>query len=341
MENGVRINKKMNSISKLGIGPMSSEIIESVFRFSEKYNEKLMLIASKNQIDWDGGYVNGWTTSQYMDFIGKMKEKYSNAKVYICRDHCGPGFKNNDLEDVYKTIDADLENGFDLIHIDFCHFRGGHQEKLEESKKAIEYIHQKDSNTLIEVGTDENLGEFLTDMNRIRGDMDYFSKIKNIVFYVCQTGSLIKEINQRGGFNKDFIAELKTIAEEYNFSLKEHNADYLSADKIRLRQGLMGALNIAPQYGVIQTQLTIEKCLIYGIDFSEWLEESYRSQKWKKWLDNNTADNKFLCSVIAGHYNFNTDSYKKIVEQINEMEDFKESVILSCMNNFKMYLDNL
>lgn len=48
----------MISRYKLGIGALSSEIIEAVFRYSNNNLIPLMLIASKNQIDWDGGYVN-------------------------------------------------------------------------------------------------------------------------------------------------------------------------------------------------------------------------------------------------------------------------------------------
>lgn len=329
------------SISNLGVGPMSSEIIEAVFRFSEIENKPLMLISSQNQIDWDGGYVNNWTTIDYIGYINEMKDKYRNSKVYICRDHCGPGFKTNSLENVYKTIDSDIENGFDLIHIDFCHYNGSRQEMLSESKKAIEYINKKNADILIEIGTDDNVGDLLEDTSSIEAEMKYFSEFKNIIFYVVQTGSLIKEINQRGKFNKDFIIKIKETADKYGLHLKEHNADYLNNDEVSLRRGIIGAVNVAPQYGVIQTNLTIQKCLQYGIDFQEFLEDSYNSKKWGKWLDKNNSENKFLCSLISGHYNFSKESYKKIYKEINKHEDFRELIIKSMMQNFKLYIDNL
>src|SRR4051812_15384473 len=109
----------------LAIGPMSSEIIEAVFYYSNFFRVPLMLIASKNQIDYAGGYVNNWTTAEYMEFVNTMKKQYPLAKVKICRDHCGPGFNGKtDLKDVYKTIEEDIKTGFDLIHIDFCHCPG-------------------------------------------------------------------------------------------------------------------------------------------------------------------------------------------------------------------------
>ena len=87
---------------KIGIGPMSSEVIEAVYKYSSINNKELMLIASKNQIDYNKGYVNNWKTSNFSKFIKSMKKKYKNAKVKICRDHCGPGFNGNySLKDVY------------------------------------------------------------------------------------------------------------------------------------------------------------------------------------------------------------------------------------------------
>ncbi len=331
----------MNPISKLGVGPMSEEIIDAVFNYSEKHSEPLMLIASKNQIDWNGGYVNNWTTREYMNFVKLMRSRYSQAKVYICRDHCGPGFKGKDLDDTYQTIDEDLENGFDLIHVDFCHYHGGKEEIIKESKKAIEYIKSKKTKTLIEIGTDENTGAFLEDVSAIEKEINQLIESAKIDFFVCQTGSLIKEVNQVGDFNSDFLKKIRAIADKYHILLKEHNADYLNVDNIKKRKGLIDAVNVAPQFGVIQTQLTIQKCLLYGIDFSEFIEGAYKSQRWQKWLNNNTKDNKFLCSMIAGHYIFASDAYKKICEKINKHENFKEIIINEIEKNIDMYIKNL
>ena len=40
-----------------------------------------MLIVSKNQIDHSGGYVNGWTTENYVDYTKSLKDKYSNSDI--------------------------------------------------------------------------------------------------------------------------------------------------------------------------------------------------------------------------------------------------------------------
>lgn len=327
--------------SKLGIGPMSTEIIEAAFRYSQNKSSELMLIASKNQIDWDKGYVNNWDTKSYRFFLNEMKKKYAKSKVYICRDHCGPGFKNDDLKDVYKTIDTDIEAGFDLIHIDFCHFKVEKKEQLSAAKKTIDHIKKISPATLLEVGTDENKGDFLSELSSIEEEMQFFASEYPIHFFVCQTGSLTMELNQRGIFNENFIQKLRPVASKYGLKLKEHNADYLSAEEIRLRRKLIDAVNVAPQFGVIQTSLTLNKCFLYGISADDFLEKAYNSKRWRKWLDNNSSRNKYLCSLIAGHYIFASDEYKKLYEEISKHEDFKETIINDMMKIFDNYLENL
>lgn len=330
-----------NFLGKLGIGPLSSEIIEAVFRYSEKRRVPLMLIASQNQIDWDGGYVNGWKTNEYMAYVGEMRQKYTRAKVSICRDHCGPGFKSDTLSDVYKTIDCDIENGFDLIHVDFCHYKGNHQAVIDQSRKAIEYIHRKSPKTLIEVGTDENSGGFLTDASRVEEEIKVFTALGPICFFVVQTGSLIKEMNQVGTFNEAFLKEVRSLVKGHDIRFKEHNGDYLSEEDIAMRTGLIDAVNVAPQYGVLQTMLTLEKAFLYGIDPTEFLNDAYVSNKWKRWLHTNTKENRLLCSLIAGHYVFSGDAYRKLFEKIGQHENIREVIIGELMKNFSMYTENL
>lgn len=324
----------------LGIGPMSTEAIEATFRYSHYHRKQLMLIPSKNQIDAKGGYVNGWTTKQFMEHVRELRNTYEHSDVLICRDHCGPGFNgNHDLADTHNTIRDDIENGFDLIHIDFCHFKGTKDEALEESKKAVELALSINPNIMLEIGTDENMGSNynLPNLGEIEREIDYFKAICNPEFYVVQTGSLVKEINQVGNFNKEFTEQIAEVLHRKGIKLKEHNDDYLNKSEIEMRKGIVDARNIAPQLGVVQTQLVLAKCLTYGVDFQDFINDVYQSEKWKKWMHTNTPENKLLCAVIAGHYRFNSDSYKKIIDQLSQCEDIHESITNSLMEIIEHY----
>ena len=326
--------------ANLGIGPMSSETIEAVFKYSNSYKKELMLIASKNQIDYNQGYVNNWTTKKYYDFVKEMRKKYPDGQVKICRDHCGPGFNGKyGIEDTYSTIRADIENGFNLIHIDFCHLIGSQEEKLKESKMAVEYALKLNPNIALEIGTDDNLGiEFeLNHLKTLEREVDFFLDFCSPEFYVVQTGSLIKEINQIGRFNKSFIKEANELLKSRGIKLKEHNADYLSKEEIIQRRGLVDAMNIAPQLGVIQTLLVLTKCLSYGIRTDNFIEETYNEEKWKKWMHKNSPENKFLCEIIAGHYHFASEKYKNIISELEKRENIHETIIDNIMEVIKHY----
>lgn len=325
----------------LAFGPMSPESIEAVFQYSHFHRNELMLIASKNQIDHAGGYVGDWDTAEYMNYVKEMRKLYPQAKVKICRDHCGPGFNgNDDIKDVYKTIDADIKNGFDLIHVDFCHFKGTAPERLAATKKAIEYILKKNPKIELEIGTDENRGTnySLPNIKEWEKEIDFFLKFCKPRFYVVQTGSLVREINQAGSFNKPFVTEVHKMLASKGLLLKEHNADYLTKEEIAERKGIVDAMNNAPQLGVVQTATVLSRCLIYGIKIEPFLDVVYAGGKWKKWLENNTADNKMLCCLIAGHYHFTSPEYQSIVRELAEREDIKEIIINAIMSIIHHYV---
>lgn len=314
----------------LAVGPMSPETIEAVFRYSHFYRKQLMLIASKNQIDYAGGYVNNWTTAEYMAYINEMKALYPQCDVIICRDHCGPGFNgNHDLKDTYATIEADIKAGFDLIHIDFCHFKGTREERLEESKKVIEYCYSLNPDIMLEIGTDENLGTSysLSNIDEITEEIDFFKSFCTPEFFVVQTGTIVKEIGQAGSYNADFTKDIASLLKTKGLKLKEHNADYLTKDQIGERAGVVDAMNNAPQFGVVQTSTVLQKCLVYGIKFNEYLDEVYSKGKWKKWMDTNGPENKMICFLIAGHYHFASPAYKNIIAELEKREDIKETII--------------
>ena len=313
--------------SKLGFGPMSPEAVEAIIKASSILKKSFMLISTKNQIDWNGGYVNKWTTEQYVNYVNKIKKRYKNSKIFLCRDHCGPGFKNNSVEDVYNTVFDDIDNGFNLIHIDFSKVSVDKKIVLEESIKIINSILKKNNEIKIEIGTEENLGEIKKDITGIKKEFFFIKEVVKPEFFVVQTGSLVKEIYQLGYFNKPFVNEVHDFLLENNVKLKEHNSDYLNFKQISGRCGVVDALNIAPQLGIIQTQVVLNEALLYGIDIKPFLECSYKSNKWLKWLYTSNRNDKLLCSILAGHYNFTSDEYKSMVFKINKYTDIRGTII--------------
>ena len=67
---------------------------------------------------------------------------------------------------------------------------------------------------------------------------------------------MVKSVFQVGQFDIESVKIMKKIAQENGLLLKEHNCDYLNLEQIHLRRQYgINAINIAPEFGVIQSNL--------------------------------------------------------------------------------------
>lgn len=324
----------------LAVGPLSSRIIEATFEYSEQHNVELMLIASRNQIDVHGGYVNNWTTRAYMHFISNMKALYPNSKVLVCRDHCGPGFKDgikDTIESTYETVETDIKLGFDLIHIDLCRSELTQDDKIAESKRLMEFGLKINPNIMFEVGTDENDGCSFANTETVESNIKSIIEVAKPEFYVLQTGSLIKEAKQVGHFEKKLVSKFSELLSTYDVKIKEHNADYLTHGQIKERTGLVGAMNIAPQLGVIQTSTILNLCLIHGISLEAFMRLVHEQGRWKKWSLGH-LDNHYASTLVAGHYHFCHEEYQRIEAQLSEYVNLSDVIVQSIKNVIGHYL---
>jgi len=71
---------------KYYLGPMSKNIVDAVIEFDGNFG----FIPSRRQVDYNGGYVNEWTTGEFATYV--------NGRVPIERDHggIGQGYKQDD-----------------------------------------------------------------------------------------------------------------------------------------------------------------------------------------------------------------------------------------------------
>lgn len=326
---------------KFCFGPLSTEIIEAIYDYSHYWSEELMLIASKNQIDYNRGYVNNWNTEEYVDFLKEMKQKYTKSMITVCRDHCGPSKKyRSNLGDVYRTIKTDIACNFDIIHVDLCYY-GYKRSVVKKTCTILDFIRKKDSNIKFEIGTDE-IGVTNKTQNDIKNEIDIFHKY-NPVYYVVNSGSLVKENKQVGSFNKLFINDIHDyLNKQYGIGLKEHNADYLSSNQIALRKNKVDALNIAPQLGTTQTITVLSEAIKYGINIDDFVNLVYNNKRWEKWERKNTknlTNNPYLSTIVAGHYHYTSDEYKKLIDKISKYKH-NFSIYLKIKRNIQEIIDH-
>ena len=116
----------------VGIGPMSPTLIKATMLLAKQKDFPLMFIASRNQVDADelgGGYVCHWDQARFHKAIQETAKAVGyEGLYYLCRDHGGPWQRDNERNAHLPEDEAmrlgkqsylvDLENGFDLLHID-------------------------------------------------------------------------------------------------------------------------------------------------------------------------------------------------------------------------------
>jgi hypothetical protein len=332
-----------NGNFKVALGPMSAEIVLAAFRYSDRNQVPLALIATKNQIDYCGGYVENWTTEQFMDLVGKLRELYGKADITVCRDHCGPGFNgNHDPEDVRRTIADDIRCGVDLIHIDFCKVRAPREQQIKAALYHIKYAQDLNPDMRFEIGTDEiDAGPLDTD--QLRRDLDQFLAVCKPEFYVVNTGSHTMENRQVGTFDAGIAYSAGLILDEYGLKLKEHNADYLTPEQIQERRGFVDAVNIAPELGVAQTRKTLA---LAGVALEAAIFENtvYHGEKWRKWLlpEHRVLSRAAiemdvnLCIEAGGHYHFASEEYRNLRDMVG-----RDNLIEVAMEIIDRYVTNL
>ena len=325
-------------------GPMSKNFVDASIEYYKKKKFPFMLIASRRQIDTENlnhGYVNNWTTEKFCNYIKKR-----NQGIILCRDHGGPFQGNSILEkndfstemkNAKISFKADIDNGFQMLHIDPSLNLGKNpfKESIDRLFELYEYCwsyaKRRKKNISFEIGTEEQTGstnspEELELTLELTKKFCHKNNIPMPTFVVVQSGTLVKEMNNVGTFDLPFrienqlpaeisVPQMIRICEKYKVMMKAHNCDYLSDTALKYHPKLgIHAINVAPEFGVVES-----KC-IYKILKDNKLNEllkkfvdlSYNSNKWKKWMKQNSTANKKDKALIAGHYVFSTPEFKKI-----------------------------
>lgn len=328
-------DEKMNNM-RLGFGPMSPICIDTLANYSVDNQKPLMIIASRNQVDATSGYV--MTTKE----LAQQIKNYSKEYLMLCRDHCGPYFLDVEktlsltqaVDATKKTIAADIENGFDLIHIDTSRC----EDSYRVADDLFNFCLKLKPDIKFEFGTEENVG-VAAGIKKYQDDVQFASQFPNMEFVVAQTGSLTMEDRQVGSFDVGVVKHLVGYANAANVKLKEHNADYLTKEQIELRKKSgVHACNIAPQLGVIQTKTVLSLARYYGIDTHDFENAVLNSGKWKKWIIDGGNDVKV---AVAGHYCFKTNEYKHLEEQLSNLCNLPLAIERNLTNCLDLYYNNL
>ena len=339
---------KQRRCTLLGVGPMSKNCIDAAIELSNESHSKLMLIASRRQIDCKelgGGYVNNWDTSSYAAYVN---DKDKRGKVVLARDHGGPWQNDTEKQDqlsLRSAMDsakasyrADIDSGFQLLHLDpsiDIHAVPSRDEVLDRLFELYEYCWayavQSRKEIAFEIGTEEQSGSTNT-----QEELDYTlskvsefcvkNKLPKPVFIVVQTGTRVMEMRNVGSFDAPLrvageipaeiqVPKMVEICNQHEILIKEHNADYLSDEALQWHPKLgIHAANIAPEFGVAETSsfVNLMEQNKLGLLAERFLELSFESKKWHKWMIKDSSATDRDKALIAGHYMFSNPKFQEI-----------------------------
>jgi hypothetical protein len=148
---------------------------------------------------------------------------------------------------------------------------------------------------------------------------------------------LIQDFWQAGIFDPCNTKQCTEILHKAGIRAKEHNSDYLTPSEIKLRFDCgIDAMNVAPQFGVVQTNAILSKAMIGGSCIREcladWKREVDEAGNWKKWTDN--AESQLHCVKCGGHYHFKGDNYGRLLDALKHPT---EELITSAMKVIEHY----
>ncbi len=112
----------------LAVCPNSEAVLQAAVKAARKFNTPMLLAATLNQVDRDGGYT-GWTPRDFTEKVKEFRKLYAwEGPIYPCLDHGGPWLKDlhtfnklsleETMAELKASISTFLEAGYQLLHID-------------------------------------------------------------------------------------------------------------------------------------------------------------------------------------------------------------------------------
>jgi tagatose-1,6-bisphosphate aldolase non-catalytic subunit AgaZ/GatZ len=363
---------------------MSVNCVDAAIELSNEHEVPILLIASRRQIDseeFGGGYVNNWTTEEFARYVIDHDKK---GKILLARDHGGPWQNSKEtetklslrraMESAKSSYRADLEAGFQVLHIDpsiDIHGQPDVDEVLARVFDLYEFCwsqaQQMRREVIFEIGTEEQSGSTNTqeELDYTLNAVQQFCKKNRLPqpsFVVIQCGTRVMETRNVGSFDSPFrvadelpaevqLPKMIEICNRYGILMKEHNTDYLSDEALQWHPRLgIHAANVAPEFGVTETRELVSVLEDNGLSklADRFLQLAYDSNKWEKWMLSNTGATDRDRSIIAGHYVFSkpecvelkTEACRTLALKGIELDQFlkgqvKKS-ILRYLRNFRL-----
>jgi tagatose-1,6-bisphosphate aldolase non-catalytic subunit AgaZ/GatZ len=286
---------------RFGIGPMSKNVVDACIDFSNR-GRPLMLIPSRRQVEWSGGYT-GWTTHDFCTYVRERTDQ-----ILLMRDHGGPHQGDNPKEDMHSLF-VDCAH-FDAIHLDPWKVATSFEEGAAITPVMLEYCHALNPYLLYEIGTEQAICPY--EANQLDAFIAFVERnttpaqFKQIRWAVVQSGTALHGNENTGQHDPGRLTEMLMVCEKWGLLAKVHNGDYLPRQQMDdLLCFGVDSVNIAPEMGQIETQTYLQAIGPDQNVLDIFHKIVYDSRRWTKWLTAEQATDKVALINAAGHYVLN------------------------------------
>jgi hypothetical protein len=333
--------------TQIGIGVVSVNTVDAAVELAQEHDVSLMLIASRRQVDaaeFGGGYVDGFTPQA---LTARVRAGDHRDRVIVCRDHGGPwqgsgGYAatpEQAMDDARTSFYADLDAGFDLLHIDTSPSPPDDPGGPDASKARLLELYddcwnaakERGRTVAFEVG-DEEQANVVEGLDQPRALLTALAEQRREtgapapLFVVVQTGTKVMERRNVGSLSAPYridsqmppqihLPQVMALVREHGTHLRQHNTDYLPTEILEWHP-LLGihSANIAPEYGIEETLGLLSVMEGRGArNLSEaFLALAYDTRKWEKWeLTGSDATDRDR-AIWAGHYVYSTPEFAEL-----------------------------
>lgn len=284
---------------KFFIGPMSKNIVDGILSYTKNNDKEIGLIPSRRQVEYNGGYVNNWTTRDFATYA---------ESLFLCRDHAGP-MQGHQPDNGLISLESDC-NYFDMIHIDPWKKTKDLKYGIDLTAELINYCYNKNDKIFYEIGTEQSIRPFsVLEIENMINKLEkilpsnVFDKIK---YCVIQSGTSLQETTNTGKYEEKRLQDMISAVSNHGLLSKEHNGDFLETSLIKQKFNLgLDAINIAPEFGQIETNVYIDNIKIQSPNLlNRYWQICLDSGRWKKWVSKDFKPelDKEKLIKICGHY---------------------------------------
>ena len=320
---------------KYFFGVISKNQVDIAIEYATKYNKEVIFIPSRRQIEFNGGYVNNWSTKTFSEYV-----KLKNISVKIQRGHGGPG-QGLYNDDGYESLKDDCKY-FDMIHIDPWKKYPELNEGIRWTIDMINFCYNKNPDIEYEIGTEEAIRSYSSEeleqiIIALKNNLSdkVFNKIK---YCVIQCGNSLINCKNNNKYDEEKLISMLNVVKKYNLISKEHNGDYNDISIIKQKEQLgLEYINIAPEFGTIESSVILNKIKCNEKHYAEIYDMCIKSEKWKKWVssDFDIENNKDQIILITCHYIYSNEDFLKIKNEYSDIDiDIKRQ-----LSNKLLYLD--